>query len=380
MTEGRFTVLQVLPALETGGVERGTLEIAEALVASGHRAVVASSAGSMVRDLEKTGADYFRLPLRRKRPLVIWRNIKRLTRLIEGEQVDLVHARSRAPAWSALHAARRTGRPFVTTIHGAYGAGSALKRAYNSVMMKGDRVIAISEFIRDHAIKHYPALDPERIRVIPRGVDVDLFRPEDVTAARKIQLSRVWMLPDGAPVILLPGRLTRLKGQEILIRALGQSAHQDAVLVFVGGDAGREAFKVELRKIATQAGVGDRIRFAGLCRDMPAAYSLASVVVSASIKPEGFGRTAVEAQAMGRPVIVTDHGGARETVEPGQTGWRVTPGDPAAMAVALDEALSLDHDARAALADRAMTHVRAHFTRDLMCRRTLDVYHELLGR
>lgn len=378
MTGDRMNVLQVLPALEGGGVERGTVEIASALVQAGHRAVVASSAGGMVREIEKAGGDYFRLPLRRKNPLIMWRNIGRLTRLIEGEKIDLVHARSRAPAWSALYAARRTGRPFLTTIHGAYGAGNALKRAYNGVMMRGDRVVAISEFIRDYALATYPWLDERRVSVIYRGVDTHVFRPGDVPGARMIQLSQAWMLPDGAPVVLLPGRLTRLKGQAVLIRALARSAHQDAVLVFVGADTGRESFKVELRKIATEAGVGDRIRFAGQCRDMPAAYSLASVVVSASTKPEGFGRTAVEGQAMGRPVIVTDHGGARETVVPGETGWRVTPGDHEAMATAIDAALSMDQAARDALADRAVAHVISHFSLELMKRRTLALYHEVL--
>ena len=379
MSEDRHNILQVLPQMETGGVERGTVEIAYALSQAGHRALVAASAGSMTRDLEKAGAEFFRLPLRRKRPLTIWRNIGRLQRLVELERVDLVHARSRAPAWSALYAARRSGRPFVTTIHGAYGASSMVKRAYNSVMARGDRVIAISDFIRNYALATYANLDEAAIRVIPRGVDMRMFQPSDVTHARMIQLAQAWSLPDGAPVVLLPGRLTRLKGPEVVIEALARSASDEAVLVFVGGDAGREAFKVELRKLAEQMGVADRIRFTGLCRDMPAAYSLASVVVSASIKPEGFGRTSVEAQAMGRPVVVSDHGGVRETVVDGATGWRVPPGDGAALAAAIDDALALDPEARSALATRAMSHVRDNFTLELMQQRTLAVYDELLG-
>lgn len=374
-----MSVLQVLPSLFGGGVERGTVEIAEAITAAGHRALVASSAGGMIRDIEKAGADYFRLPLRRKNPWIIWRNIERLSRLIEGEKVDVVHARSRAPGWSALYAARRTGRPFVTTIHGAYGAGSALKRAYNSVMMRGDVVIAISDFVRDHALVTYSGIDPDRIRVIHRGVDTSLFRPGNVPAARLIQLSRAWMLPDGAPVILLPGRMTRLKGHEVLIRALAASSHDEAVLVFVGADEGREKYKLELRKLATAAGVGDRIRFTGHCRDMTAAYSLASVVVSASIKPEGFGRTAVEAQAMGRPVIVTDHGGGRETVLHRETGLRVPPGDHAAMSAAIDEVLAMSQEDRDTIAERAVEHVQSKFSLDLMKQQTLDVYRELLS-
>lgn len=380
MTDPGLTVLQVLPALETGGVERGTVDMAEALVAAGHRALVVSTGGSMVRQLTRVGAEHVELPVRSKNPLAIWRNIERLARLIETENVDLVHARSRAPAWSAMYAARRTNRRFVTTVHGAYGVGNRFKRAYNSVMVRGDRVIAISEFIRDYVIERYPESKPARVVVIPRGVDLDLFHPGDVPAARLIQLSELWSLPDGAPVILLPGRLTRLKGQPVLIEALSLIANRDAVAVFVGGDLGRDAYKAELRQMAERFGVADRVWFVGACRDMPAAYSIASVVVSASTQPEGFGRIAVEAQAMGRPVIVTDHGGSRETVAPGETGWRVPPGDARAMATALDEALAMNQPERDALAVRAVAHVKANYTKELMCRRTLDLYRDLLAQ
>ncbi|ANK81824.1 MAG: glycosyl transferase [Rhizobiales bacterium NRL2] len=380
MTDPSLTVLQVLPALETGGVERGTVDMAEALVAAGHRALVVSTGGSMVRQLTRVGAEHVELPVRSKNPLAIWRNIGRLARLIETENVDLVHARSRAPAWSAMYAARRTKRRFVTTVHGAYGVGNRFKRAYNSVMVRGDRVIAISEFIRDYVIERYPESKPARVVVIPRGVDLDLFHPGDVPAARLIQLSELWSLPDGAPVILLPGRLTRLKGQPVLIEALSLIANRDGVAVFVGGDLGRDAYKAELRQMAERFGVADRVWFVGACRDMPAAYSIASVVVSASTQPEGFGRIAVEAQAMGRPVIVTDHGGSRETVAPGETGWRVPPGDARAMAAALDEALAMTQPERDALAGRAVAHVKANYTKELMCRRTLDLYRDLLAQ
>lgn len=379
MSDPRLTVLQVLPAMETGGVERGTLEMAEYLVSQGHRALVASTGGSLVRLLNRAGAEHIELPVRSKSPLMIYRNIGRLARLIEQEKVDLVHARSRAPAWSAMYAARRTGRPFVTTVHGAYGIGNRLKRAYNSVMVRGDAVIAISDFIRDYIVRGYPQSRWERVVVIPRGVDLDLFRYGSVPAARLIQLSELWSLPERVPVILLPGRLTRLKGHAILIEALAMLRSTDAVAVFVGGDVERDAYKAELRQLAERLGVGSRVWFVGACRDMPAAYSLSSVVVSASTQPEGFGRTAVEAQAMGRPVVVTDHGGSRETVAPGETGWRVTPGDPKAMAEAIDDVLEMSQPERDAMAARSVAHVTANYTTELMCRRTLDVYRQLLN-
>ncbi|MEC9348024.1 MAG: glycosyltransferase family 4 protein [Pseudomonadota bacterium] len=372
-----LTVLQVLPSLVTGGVERGTVDIAEALVTAGHRAVVASLGGHMVRELDKIGATHHVLPLKSKNPWIIWRNIARLVELIRAEGVDIVHARSRAPAWSAYYAARRAGVPFVTTVHGVYGHASRAKRLYNSVMVRGERVIAISEFIRDHILSVHPEVDPARIVVVPRGVDLTQYFPGSATAARMIQLSEGWAVPPGAPMILVPGRLTRLKGQTVAIEALAKLPNSDAVMVFAGGDIGREAYKLELRALAAKLGVESRVRFVGVCRDMPAAYSLASVVVSASIEPEGFGRTAVEGQAMGRPVVVTDHGGSRETVTPGVTGWRVPPDNVDALAGAIGEALALGDAERAALAARSIAHVRQDFTQQLMSNRTLAVYDSL---
>ena len=368
-------VLQVLPSLVTGGVERGTVEIAQALVAAGWRAVVASSGGPLVHEIERAGGKHVTLPLASKNPLTVRKNIGRLVEAIERHHVDLVHARSRAPAWSAYWATRRTGRHFVTTFHNAYGAQSGLKRLYNSVMAKGDRVIAISQFVGEHAAEVY-GVGHERLRVIPRGVDVARFDPDRMTAERLVVLARQWQLPDGAPVIMLPGRLTRWKGHHILIDALAILGRGDVHCLFVG--SGAERYKRELSAHASSRGVGAALRIVEECRDMPAALMLADVVVSASTSPEGFGRVIVEAQAMGRPVIATDHGGARETVVPGETGWLVPPGDPEALARALAAALALEPEARLELGRRSREHVRRHFDTALMAARTLDVYEELL--
>jgi len=368
-------VLQVLPSLGTGGVERGTVEIAQALTQSGWRALVASAGGPLVHEIERAGAKHVTLPLASKNPLTIRKNARRLAEAIERYTVDLVHARSRAPAWSAYWATRRTGRHFVTTFHNAYGAQSGLKRHYNSVMAKGDRVIAISNFVGEHAASVY-GVGHERLRIIPRGVDVARFDPDRMTAERLVVLSRQWQLPDGAPVIMLPGRLTRWKGHPILIDALAILGRSDVHCLLVG--SGAERYKRELAAQAAERGVGATLRIVDECRDMPAAFMLADVVVSASTSPEGFGRVIVEAQAMGRPVIATDHGGARETVEPGVTGWLVAPGNPEALAQALGAALALTPEERFALGRRAREHVRRNFDTALMAARTLDVYEELL--
>jgi glycosyltransferase involved in cell wall biosynthesis len=318
--------MQVLPALVTGGVERGTIDVAAAIVQAGGTALVASAGGPMVHELERLGARHLTVPLDRKTPWAILRNRRLLAELIEHHTVDIVHARSRAPAWSALGAARRTGRPFMTTFHGTYNYRSGLKRWYNAIMAKGDRVIAISEFIGRHVVDNYP-IDPARLRVIPRGIDFVSFDPARVSAERLVGLVNAWRLPDGVPVVMLPGRLARWKGHSVLIKAIHRLAGRDVVCVLVGGDHGRDQYRRELETLAGSLGVSGRLRIVGDCRDMAAAYMLADVVVSASTDPEAFGRIAVEASAMGRPVIATDHGGARETVQAGETGWLVPPGD-----------------------------------------------------
>ena len=369
-------VLQVLPRLVTGGVERGTVDMAAALVAHGWRAVVASAGGPMVRELERAGAIHVALPLASKNPVVMYANAARLARVIALHRIDIVHARSRAPAWSALAASRRTGARFVTTFHNAYGARTSLKRRYNAVMARGERIIAISEFVARHVVETY-GVKRELVSVVPRGVDLVRFDPERTSADRMIDLAREWGLPDGVPIVLLPGRLTRWKGHHVLVEALRRLGRGAIQCLFVG--SGSERYRRELEAQIARDPPACAIRVLGECRDMAAAYMLADAVVSASTEPEGFGRVIAEAQAMGRPVIATSHGGASETVVPGATGWLVPPGEADALAAALAEALDLDPAARLALAERAIAHVRANFTVERMTARTIAIYEELLG-
>ena len=371
-------VLQVLPALETGGVERGTVDMAAALTDAGWTALVASSGGPMVREVERAGARHIALPVDSKNPFVMWANAGRLARLITEHGVDILHARSRAPAWSALRARRRTGVKLVTTFHGAYSAHTPIKRWYNSVMTRSDSVIAISSYIGDEITRRYGA-DSGRVHVIPRGIDTEIFDPGAVSAERLIGLATQWRLPDGVPVIMLPGRLTRWKGQRFLLQALARLDRRDVRCIIVGSDQGRDSYARQLASDIARLGVDDIVHVVGHCRDMAAAYMLADVVVSASLEPEAFGRIAVEAQAMGRPVIATDHGAARETVVPGETGWLVPPGDAGAMTEALRQALALDTEAREEMADRAIRHVQAKYTKMLMCARTIALYNQLLA-
>jgi glycosyltransferase involved in cell wall biosynthesis len=372
------TVLQVLPALGAGGVERGTVEIAAALRDAGMRPLVASEGGPLEHDLARAGGTHVALPLAAKSPWRIWRNAAALEALIQREKVDIVHARSRAPAWSAWLAARRTGAKFVTTWHGTYNEDFPGKRRYNAVMAKGDRVIAISHFIAGH-LKRVTDVDPGVVRVIPRGVDPVRFDPAGVNSARLEAMLRALALPDGAPMVLLPGRITRWKGQAVLVDAMARLRRHDAVAVLLGDAQGRDKFRAELEAQVATLGLTGRVFLRPHAADMPAVLMLASAVVSASTDPEAFGRVVIEGQVMGRPVVATDHGGAKETVVPGETGLLVPPGDAAALAAGLDELLALDEPTRMALAFRARRHVLdSAYTTAAMCAATLDVYRELL--
>jgi glycosyltransferase involved in cell wall biosynthesis len=376
-------VLQVLPALETGGVERTAIDVAKAVVDAGWTALVASQGGRMQYELDRVGAEHIVMPLASKNPLQIHRNAAELSALVYDRGVSLVHARSRAPAWSAMMAARRGKVPFVTTFHGTYGLKGPFKKLYNSVMTRGDRVIANSNFIAERVRKDYGVGigdDAGRLIAIPRGIETTrFFNPAAVSAERIIQLAERWRLTDGLPVIMLPGRLTRWKGQAVLIEALKHYGQRDVICVLVGDDQGRIKYREELESLVRDYGLESVVRFVGDCNDMAAAYMLADVVVSASTDPEAFGRVAVEAQAMGRPVIATDHGGARETIIPGITGWLVPPGDALELASALRKAVHLDPDARAEMATAGRTHVLEEYKVELMTARTMFVYRELLG-
>jgi len=371
-------VLQVLPSLVTGGAERGCIDVAVALQQAGGTPIVASSGGPMTRELDRNGIRHITLPLDTKNFFSMRRNARRLEAIIREFGVDIIHARSRAPAWSAMWAADRCGIRFVTTFHAPYNFKNALKRKYNSVMAMGDRVIAVSDFIREHILANYE-VHPHTVRVIHRGIDRALFAPERVTATRMIQLAKQWRLPEDKPIIMLPGRLTRWKGQTVMIDALAKLGRSDVRCLLVGADQGRTGYRAELEARIARLGLSGVVHMTDHCNDMAVAYALANVVVSASLEPEAFGRIIVEAQAMGRPTIVTDLGAVRETVVAGETAWVVPPADADALAQALAEALDMTDEQRRHLAERAMAHVTESFTKERMCADTLAVYDEVLS-
>ena len=377
-------MLQVTPALDAGGVEQTTLDMAQAIARAGGEALVASAGGRLEGELVARGGELIRLPLDRKSPLVVLDNARRLERLIRARDVQIVHARSRAPAWSALLAAKRTGAAFVTTYHGVYTARSGLKRAYNRVMAMGDVVIANSAFTAEHLLAEHRGVDASRVVAIPRGVDMERFSPELVAADRVAAVRAAWGLApdDPRPVLLLAARLTAWKGQRLMIEALARMPSTDApppVLVLAGDDQGRTAYSTSLREAAVQAGVAERVRVVGHCADMPAAYLACTLACAPSLEPEAFGRTAVEPQAMGRPILAADHGAVHETVLDGTTGWRVTPGDVGTWTAALTHALAASPEQRAAMGATGSARVAQLYSLEAMTAATLRVYARLLA-
>ncbi|MDB5571549.1 MAG: glycosyl transferase [Hyphomicrobiales bacterium] len=381
------TILQVIPELSAGGAERTALDIAAALSDVGARALVACEGGRLVSELQARGGVWLPFPARTKNPLRMAWNVRRLAALIETERVDIVHARSRAPAWVALGAARRTSRPFATTYHGAYSGKSQLKTLYNSVMARGDAVIANSRFTRDRILELHP-FAAGRVSVIHRGTDLLAFAPQAVDPARIQRLRRAWGVEPEDRIVLLAARMTAWKGHRVLIDAAKDMVEQgmgDVRFVFAGDEQGRSSYVRDLDERIKRAGLEGIVRRVGHCADMPAAFLAASAVVVASTEPEAFGRSAVEAQAMGTPVVVTDIGAVPETVlappdvaAEARTGWRIPPGDSNAMATALIQALGLRASQRDALALRARTHVEQHFSLPQMCAQTLALYVSLL--
>ena len=377
-----FTLLQVVPELETGGAEQTTIDVARAVIEAGGKALVATRGGRMTARLVEDGARLAQMPVHTKNPLTMLGNAARLVELIRQEKVSLVHARSRAPAFAALWAARATKTPFVTTYHGIYSARGPLKRWYNAVMTRGDVVIANSDYTRAHILSEHD-VDPDKVVAIPRGVDFDRFNPSWVTAGRVEALRRDWGLTpeDRRTAFVLAARLTRPKGHLTVITAaaaLKAQGRDDFVVLFVGDDQGRSEFHQEVARAISDAGLDEVVRIEGHCDDMPAAYLAGDVALAARTTPEAFGRTAVEPQAMGRPVIASADGGMTETVVDGVTGWLVPPGDVEAWAAAMANAIDLGPGKRLEMGQAGMSRARQLYRVEAMCAATLEVYERVL--
>ncbi len=375
------TILQVIPSLGQGGAEKGTVEMAQGIIQKGGRAIVASSGGPLVSKLSHLGALHISLPLNLKDPATLINNIFRLKAIIHSHRIQIIHARSRAPAWSAFIAARLTHTPFITTFHGAYNFNNSIKKFYNSVMARGKPVIAISEFIRQHILEHYAAyLDSKDIVVIPRGVDLSVFNPLSPTLKERVQqLRTLWDIPSSAfPIFLLPARLTRWKGQTTALKTLSLLKDLNGLLIMLGDEQGRFSYKQELYQLAEELGVTQHIRIITHCNDMPAAYKLADLILHTSTDPEAFGRIIIEAQAMGRCVIASNHGAPLEIIEDNVTGFLVKPGCPDSLAEKIAHVLNLPTSTRENIEKAAREKTQAFYSKERMVSKTLELYEALL--
>lgn len=378
----KLTILQVIPDLNSGGVEAETLEVAKYLKKKSNNSMVCSNGGALVSHLKELGIKHIKLPVHTKNPIKMMINAYRLSKLVKEHNVDILHARSRAPAWSAWMASLISKAHFVTTFHAAYSASHPMKRFYNSVMLKGERVISISDFIKKHIETRYHFTSDELV-VINRGVDIHEFDRESVSADRikKLSKSLGLDLKKGEKLIVLPSRFTRIKGHIFLIKALHYMMNKNFKCLMVGKvtDAQSEYVR-DIEDAIKEYKMDSRVI---LCKepitDMPALYCLADVVVSSSLEPEGFGRTVIEAQAMQTIIVSTNIGAPKDIIEDGKSGFLAPSHDHTTFAEILDKAISLSDAKRNAILKHAHHIVSTKYSLDNMCKSTLALYKELIS-
>jgi glycosyltransferase involved in cell wall biosynthesis len=381
-----LTVLIVVPSLHAGAADAGAAELVRILRTGGHRPIVVSSGGRVVEEITAAGAEFIAMNVASQNPVVMLRNAMALTRLIRERRCDVVHAHGRAPGWSAFYAARRARVPFLTSWYKGFREQNALKRIYNSVMARGDRVIAVSDQIAD-LVNDRHGTPWERIVGIPASIDIARFDPAAVSPARTEALRRTWGIAPDVKVILVAGRMLRRKGHHVVVQAmrrLKDMGLRDFICVFVGEDQGRSRYTAEIWDLVMATDTADVIRMVGPTDDMPAAYAAATVVVSAATQPEGLQRAILEAQAMARPVIVSDLGAGPDVVlapptvpEDRMTGLRFSSGDQAGLAAAVIRLFSLPQSGRNAIGARGRAWVVGHFNGPAAAESTLALYAEL---
>jgi glycosyltransferase involved in cell wall biosynthesis len=373
-------ILQVVPHLEEGTVARAVLATARRLVADGWRSCVASAGGPLERELAAQGSAHVRLTVETANPLTLSTNIGKLGKAIREHKVELVHAQSRAAAWSASYAARRAGIAFVTSFETAYqGGDGGLTRRWNAVMAEGARIIASSEYLADHIAQTY-GVEASRLRIVRQGVDLDAFDPERMRGHRMTKLAERWHLGVDRKVVMLPGAIVRRRGHLAMLEAMQRLERDDFLLLVCGELEPKDAYARELQVRIKECRLEERVQFAGGCDDWPAAFALADLVVLPATG-EGSDLDAtplIEAQAMGKPVIVGNVGSLGEAVLVASTGWLVPPDDPAELAWALDLGLSLEAETRERLAERARAFVMREYGTEQSARRTIAVYRELV--
>ena len=375
--ENYKTILQIVPALNVGGVERGVVEISKFIIENNFRSVVISSGGRLSFSIEKSGAKHYTLDVHTKNPLK-WKKVrKRIEEIMKEEKIDLIHATSRVPAWIVSPLSTKLKVPLITSVHGRFRKGQFLKKIYNSVLLRGDYIIAISKYVKNSIVSLYPTSEP-KIKVIHRGVDKNLFDISNISALRIINQSKEMQVNDDLPVILMASRPTLWKGHMILIEALSR-VKSKFQCIMIGASDGKEKFKNKLYKNIEKFNLGGKIRLTSQTNDIQAAYMLGDIIVMPSLDPEPFGRIIVEAQSLGKIVIGFNHGGASETISDGETGFLANPYDPISLAEKIDQALNLKKAERNRISKLAKKNVQINFTHLKMCLQTFKLYKKCIS-
>lgn len=379
-TESRILpgILQVLPKLNSGGVEREVLDISEAIVKSGYRSYVASSGGPLVKQIEKNGSKHFNLALDSKNPFVIISNIFSLKKIILENNIDIIHAQSRAPAWSAYFAAKLAKCHFITTIHGAHSTKGLGKKLYNSVMTKGEKVIVVSNFIAQYAKKNYK-FNHNKLQLIHCGTDLDKFNYKNIDKNRIIKLAEQLHIPFDKPIITLAARFSKNKGHSFLLEAIAKLPKNSITCLFVGDYSTNLKYKEELQNKINKSGLFNNIIFTGNVIDMPIIYALSDIIACVSTKPEAFGLVSIEAQALGKQVIACNIGGICETIIPGKTGWLVEPNNSNQLANYIQQILQMSDKEKIKSADLSRKNIEDNFSLATMNIKVINTYKNILG-
>ena len=376
-------ILQIIPNMEIGGAERTVLEITSFLKDAEFSSLVLTSGGKLIGELEKENIEVIKLKIDKKNPYSIIKNFFLFIKIFREKKIDLVHVRSRAPAWSAIFAAKKIGIPVLTTWHGHVSNSSFIKKIYNSIMLKGDAVIANSAYTAERISKIYN-IDLNKIDIISRGVNVESFERSKFSNTEISNMRKMWSVDDNKIIILFPARLTRWKGHLVTIEAINllkkEKFFDHVIFLFAGEKAGAENYIKKLNSIITKFKLQENIKLVERIENMPLAYHASDIVLSPSIEPEPFGRIPIEAQAAGKTIIASDHGAVKDTIKNGNnfTGFKVKPNDPQALSIAIKQSITMDKKDLTKMHERAISNVKNNFSLENMCKKTLEVYKRLL--
>ena len=380
----KIKVLQVIPKLGYGGAETGCYDLAHFLAEQDCKSYIVTSGGPLLRFVKKEKVKIFRLPVQSKNPFLMLFNSICLVFIVLVYNINIVHARSRAPAWSCFLSCFLTRRKFVTTFHGTYNFNNILKKFYNSIMVRSNLVIAGSNFIFKHINENYNAYlnSKNKLMVIFRGINLEYYNSKNISEIKKKEIKLNLKIIDENQVILLPGRLTSWKGQEYFIEALNilvqDYNHLNFQAIILGSDQGRNVYSKKLQNLVERYNLNKKVQFVEHCKDMPLAYSISNIVTSSSIEPEAFGRVAVEAQAMKKPIVASDIGGSKETILNGKSGFLYKYNDPRDLAKILNSVMELDNEALYSIGNEGRKNVSKKFDVDKMCQTTFTEYNKLL--